>query len=199
MLNLVNRADGTAPPSCKFRICCTVWRAAWGRALSRCAQTPRDNIPRRLFSNHWLKLLLKHITLPSTNFILFSGFIWITFECATLCRIFPHKLTFPSVVSIFVQLMSAFSMSVTVNSHKIFVIQNIADSHRRVVSTLWLEFQSFVLCLTLWALHTWRKALWRWCTIRTADVICNYKLVRSLLQPQQPTLHISRQWLSFPL
>lgn len=52
-----------------------VWRAAWARALC-CTQTPRDSIPRRSFSNHWLKLLPKHITVLSTNVIHFSRFLF---------------------------------------------------------------------------------------------------------------------------
>jgi len=126
--------------------------------------------PRRFFSNQWLKLLPKHITLPSTNFVHFSRFL---FELplnvpTTLCWISPHQLTFPSTQSLpqqyFRSVLSAVSTPVTANPHKIFVIQNIADSHRRVVSTLWFEFQGFVLCRTLWAFHTWRTALWRSCT-----------------------------------
>ena len=77
----MNRADWIGIPGFKSWICFAVWRAAWGRALSRCTHThththtPRDKIPQRLFSNHWLNLLPKHITVPSKNFIHFPRFL----------------------------------------------------------------------------------------------------------------------------
>ena len=151
MPNLVNRVDGIALPGFESWTYFTVWRAAWGRTLSRCTQTPRYNIPRHFFSNDWLNLLPPHITVTSTNFIQFSQFL-----CELPLNV-PPFAEFPLINWLFPQHTSfpeqyfrpAVSKPLVLNSHKIFVIQNIADSHGRVVSTLWFQFQCFAVCRTV--------------------------------------------------